>query len=154
MDDEVVVPMWKYRPHVIIGGSVDSFSISLTFCDEKLDPAILTEKFRISPTESLCVGEKRGPKSPPSKRGLWSYRLKGVQPKNPNDSLLELIELFDPVKTTIREVSREFYGRIFIGIFLEAWNRGCGFDSEVLGWLSEAGLTMDLDIYGPMELDE
>ncbi|WP_237066890.1 DUF4279 domain-containing protein [Microbulbifer guangxiensis] len=154
MDDDVVVPMWKYRPHAFVGGPVDRFTISLIFGSEELDPAVLTEKFGISPTESLCVGEKRRRKSSPSKIGVWEYEINGVQPIKINDTLLELIKLFDPVKEKIREVAGEYNGSISIGIFLEAWNRSCGLDSEVLGWLSEAGLPLDLDIYGHLDLDD
>ncbi|MDQ0839238.1 hypothetical protein QFZ54_003022 [Sphingomonas faeni] len=48
-----------------------------------------------------------------------------------------------------RSLSHLFRGRVFCGLFLASGNEGLTLRSETLARLSERGLLLDLDIYGP-----
>lgn len=129
---------------------------SLRFFGDDLDPEEVTSLLGAPPT----VGARKG--------GVWhtsrgvekvartgSWRLQGPR-REPGDLDAQVTALLAPLTVDLgvwKALAERFKGDIFCGLFLEETNEGLSLTPETLAAIGNRGLTLDLDIYGPLGED-
>jgi hypothetical protein len=156
----VVAPEWFVNPNepdediVWIGGSVERVSLKLSVWGEDLNPEDITSLLRCSPNDSWRKGDpwKYGPGYRPF--GMWSIGVDSVSGTEAEIRLHQLLDRTTPDPEAWLSIRARFDARIFVGVFMEAGNRGLGLSSLMVKRLAERGLRIDFDIYHLSGQDE
>jgi hypothetical protein len=133
---------------ILAGGEIDESSVCLRFCGDDLDPDEISGLLNCQPTDAFRKGDIL-----PDERYHWvaktgSWQLKCEIRGDPLEK--QILELFDRLSGDLeiwRKLTRQYYGDLFCGLWMEALNRGLTFSPELMNQIAERGLTLDLDIY-------
>jgi Domain of unknown function (DUF4279) len=133
---------------VSFGGPVPWFSISLLVTADDLDPGAVTRLLGVEPDEARRRGVPDIRGRMPS-AGAWVLRLRGEQTSE-KDVGVAISMLLDRIPA-----SAELWGlarananaRVFVGLHLDAFNRGLELSTDLIRRLADLGLRLDLDIY-------
>lgn len=133
---------------VWFGGPVAWFSISLSFTADDLDPDEVTRLLGVEPDEARRSGvpDTRG-RTPPS--GAWVLSLRREQAPQ-CDVGVAIGRLLDriPASADVLGLARAHANaRVFVGVRLDAFNRGLVLSTDLMSRLVNLGLRFDLDIY-------
>jgi hypothetical protein len=136
------------------GGVVDDSSATLCVYGDDLEPAEVSALLGLEPTDAHRKGHRHGPRSPPARQGAWLLSVRGRAPQEPSHRLRELLARLPNDPAVWSELRSRYTARIFVGVFMEAWN--CGFDlpAELMGHLARTGLVVEFDIYADDLTDE
>jgi hypothetical protein len=145
-----IIPL-RGKDVVEVGGLVDSSSASLCLYGEMLEPDGVSQLLGVQPTTAIRRGDKRGPRSPESPRGVWILRVEGDAPAGPEQHLRQLLMRLPTDRATWEAVRSHYEVRISVGIHINAWNRGFVLGPELLRSVAALGLELDFDIYANAE---
>jgi hypothetical protein len=145
-DDDKVVPLRKPKIIGEAGGLVDRSTVTLVVTGDALVPADVTAMMGVEPTDAAERGSRHGPRSPPRKRGVWMYRIEGRQGEDPDKLIRALLLRFSVPNATSAELSRRYNVAIWVGLFLDAWNRGFSM-SPTTRLIAATGASVEFDIY-------
>ena len=130
------------------GGPIPSFSISLSIMVDDLDPDAVTRLLGIEPDDARKRGISTAKGHLP-RSGMWTLRLRREQTTQENVGLAVSM-LLDRVPASAeawRNALADANARVFVGLRLDAFNRGRTLAPDLLGRLADLGLRLDFDIY-------
>ncbi|MEQ1820629.1 MAG: DUF4279 domain-containing protein [Terricaulis sp.] len=133
-------------------------SISLRFFGDDLVPDAVTATLGKPPTGAETKGEvitnaKTG-RSRVARRGGWRYR---VERRAPGDLDGQIEELFGALSNDLsawRPLADKYQPDLFVGLFLKESNEGIEISAKCLDILASRGVSLSLDVYGPLMRDD
>jgi hypothetical protein len=135
-------------PKVItVGGPIDETHVTLAVYGDDLDPDAVTALFACSPTHAHRRGDRKGPRSPPARRGAWLLESRGTAPEDPESlthTLLDKLPVGDDFWTKLHAA---YDVQLRFGLFVNAWNRGFGLSAETVARVAALRLPLLFDIY-------
>ncbi len=138
--------------HLIkIGGPIDRACVSLRFWGDTLIPEELTRLLGCQPTEARRKGDVIPDKRYHRIADTGSWRLEGASSEKDEieDQVLALLASVTSDLEVWGRLAAEFESDVFVGLFLEDFNRGFDLSPRLMGMLSERGLEISFDIYCP-----
>lgn len=87
----------------------------------------------------------------PARTGRWIFRVDRREPGNLDRQIREVFGSLTPDLNAWRELSSKYSPDLFVGLFLEQTNEGIEVSVDCLAMLAERGVTLSLDVYGPVE---
>jgi hypothetical protein len=141
------VPLDELPDTISFGGPIPWFSITLSITADNLDPAEVTRLLGLEPDEARQRGvpDVRG-RVP--RLGAWIIRLRSDQ--TPEwDVGLAINSLLDriPASAAWDQALSHADARVFVGLRLDAFNRGLRLPVHLMKRLINLDLCLDLDIY-------
>jgi hypothetical protein len=136
-------------PEIIatVGGPIDETHVTLAVYGDDLDPDAITALFGCSPTRAHRRGDRKGPRSPPFRRGAWFFSLQGTAPQNPESltrALLDKLPIGDAFWTQLHAA---YEVQLRFGLFVNAWNRGFDLSAETVARVATLRVPLLFDIY-------
>jgi hypothetical protein len=129
-------------------------SISLRYFGDDLIPDALTDKLGKPPKTSQIKGETIIGKSTGIKRtaktGSWIYVVERREPGDLDGQIEELFSALSPDLSVWRDLAAKYKPDLFVGLFLIKGNEGIEISAESLETLSSRGVSLSLDVYGPV----
>jgi len=133
---------------------ISGTTIALRFFGDDLDPDALTASLGKAPTKFAVKGQvitsdKTGSVRV-AKTGSWIF---SVGDRAPGDLDAQIRELFGALSVDLsvwRELATKYKPDLFVGLFMKESNEGDGIGSECIGLLSSRGVSLSLDVYGPL----
>lgn len=127
---------------------IDHSSASLRFIGEGLDPNELLNRLEFHPSEDATkpIVKTRGENIVVLSVG---YRESGS--RDLGIKIEAILSWFTRDLTVWKELSKQYRGEIFCGLFLNGWNRGFELSAELLMNISERNLLIGFDIYSPTD---
>jgi hypothetical protein len=135
-----------------LGGPIQDATVSLRLFGDDLDPAEVTTLLGTQPTEARKKGEiiDQSRYHLQARTGSWILRSR----LDRSTLLAKQIEALLDLVTSDIEVWRKLTNRysvdLFCGVFLDEDNRGFDLPSQLVVRLAERGLSIGVDIYGPV----
>jgi hypothetical protein len=129
------------------GGPIDETRVTLAVYGDDLDPDAVTALFGCSPTSAHRRGDRKGPRSPPYRRGAWLLEWRGTasaEPESLTRTLLDKLPVGDAFWT---KVHAAYDVQLWFGLFLRASNRGFDLSPEILARVARLKLPLLFDIY-------
>ena len=133
-------------------------SISLRYFGDDLIPDALTSVLGRPPTNARTKGEVIPNKTKGSVRvaefGSWLY---SVARRKPGDLDGQIQELFGSLTTDLsvwRVLAAKYKPDLFVGLFMKESYEGIEISALCLDMLSARGVSLSLDIYGPLKAPE
>lgn len=130
-------------------------SISLRYFGDDLVPDALTSALGKPPTKSTTKGEVITNQTTGSvrvaKSGSWLY---GVERREPGDLDAQVEELFSALTADLsvwRPLAEKYKPDLFVGLFMKESNEGIEVSAHCMEILAARGVSLSLDIYGPLE---
>jgi hypothetical protein len=130
-------------------------SISLRYFGDDLVPDALISALGKPPTKSTTKGEVITNQKTGSVRvakfGSWLY---GVERREPGDLDGQIDELFGALTTDLsvwRPLAEKYKPDLFVGLFMKESNEGIEVSARCMEILAARGVSLSLDIYGPLE---
>ena len=139
-------------PLVSVGGPVDKATVSLRVFGEDLDPVEVTGLLRCEPTRARRRGDVSSDNRNQRVAPTGSWLLHGqVSPKADLEQQVRmLLEAVSDDLKVWKDLTSRFKVDIFCGLFLEEFNHGFELSPEILTALSDRGISIGFDIYGPV----
>lgn len=119
---------------------------------DKLDPEEISTALGCTPSQAWRKGE--AVKTYLKKSGGWRLDATDTEPENLDAQVRELLTRTTDNLDIWRELSRRFEVDLFCGWFMEESNEGVCISPETLSALGTRGITLSLDIYGPIQENE
>ena len=125
--------------------AIDRSTVSLRFSGEGLDPNELENLLEVFHSEAAAkpIVKQRGDIV------IWSVGCSESDSIDLGQKIEGLLNLFSKDTFVWKDISKKFRGEIFCGLFLDGWNRGFEFPTDLLRDLSERNLSISFDIYSP-----
>lgn len=95
---------------ISVGGLVDRTGVCVAVYGEHLDPDDVTSIIGRPPTSAHRKGDRRGPRSPPLKRGAWFFELRGKAPEGPAELTARLLDQLPDDEPRLGEAQRALRG--------------------------------------------
>ena len=131
-----------------MGGLVDRCSVTLGIYGQDVDPDSITEILKCQPTTSHRKGDRTSPRVPsPRRQGAWLLCVEGEAPVEPEELITQLLDRIHPAVPEWHQLVRRYDVRLFLGIFLDEFNRGFRLSEHVLARVAAMQLKVDFDIY-------
>lgn len=130
---------------------------TLRFFGDDLVPAEVTRLLGGEPTDAALKGEPRvfsNGRSIITKTGRWLRKTPDCEPGNLAEQIRLLISGLTEDLTIWRKLSAQFEGNVFVGFFMAESNEGYSLSPEILTLLTDRGLALWLDVYGPIGSSE
>jgi hypothetical protein len=83
--------------------------------------------------------------------GMWQIRTKRLNPENLDAQISEIFNKLSPDMSIWKSLNNKYKINLFCGIFMKEGNEGMSISPVSLKILSDRGVRLDLDIYGPNE---
>src|SRR5215510_496739 len=139
----------------LAGGEVDKTSVSLRFSGDTLDPDEISKLLDCQPTDSYRKGDvlpnnrysRVVEKSRIARTGMWLLSGNKTGEVSIEKQIFELFSRLTDDLDIWRKLTSQYHSDLFCGLFMESWNRGIDFSSQLMAQISARGLTLDLDIY-------
>ena len=136
-----------------VGGPVSRTTASLRIRGDDLDPDEITALLRCAPTTShrkgdIKVGSSTGKKYI-KKSGLWSIAASETAREDLDKKIVDLLDRVTGDTQVWCAINTRFSADVFCGLFMDRSNEGLGISSSTMARLSERGIELKLDIYGP-----
>ena len=138
---------------VWFGGPMPWFAIGIEITAEDLNPDEITSLLGVRPTTQHKRGEPVFNKDHTRKRlpkfGRWSLGLESSETDewDTNEAVKQLIARFPTDPTVWGAISERAKIRLTLALFLENFNQGFSIDPDVLRWLADRNVALDIDIY-------
>jgi hypothetical protein len=152
MDERVRPDGW------LLGGPVERVAVSLRVLGDEVDPVEITRLFGLEPRFAARKGDlvQRGGRVVSQRTGIWSFAL--TEAPSPewelDDAITALLARFPSDLALWAELGHRFRLDVFCGLMLGTANQGTALRPPTLLALAERGLTLDVDIYGPLSRTE
>jgi hypothetical protein len=133
-----------------VGGDVDEVHVTLVFHGDDLDPEEISRLLNCSPTSSHSKGEPRpglSASAGPWTSGAWLLKVEGQAPQTASEVLSELLRMLPDDEALWRELSRRWRVSIWLGVFLEKWNRGFELEAPLIERIARTHASLSFDIY-------
>jgi hypothetical protein len=135
------------RTPLRIGGLVDESSVCLAVYGEHLDPADVTAIVGRAPTSAHRKGDRRGPRSPTLKRGVWMLEISGQAPQGPAELTEALLDQLPDDERVWAKLSELYEVQLRYGIHMAGWNRGFDLPSAIAARIARLRAKVVFDIY-------
>jgi hypothetical protein len=132
---------------VRVGGPVDELSVAVCLYSETLEPEELTALLGVEATSSHRRGERKGPRSPPFKKGAWIFSRRFLSAQDSETAILEHLEQLPADQDLWREILTKYEVQVRFGVFQNAWNQGFGLSPEAVQRIGVFGAHVVFDIY-------
>jgi hypothetical protein len=133
-----------------VGGDVDEVHVTLAFHGDDLDPEEISRLLGCSPTRSHSKGELRtglSASAGPWASGTWLLSVEGKAPQTTSELLTDLLRNVPDDETLWLELSRRWRVSIWLGLFLEQWNRGFELEAPLIERVARMHASLSFDIY-------
>ena len=131
---------------------------TLQMFGDTLEPAEITALLGGEPTHSQKKGQEiRSPKTGQVRivrQGSWRCRSAPQHPANLDVQVAGLLEGLTDDMEIWRGIAARFKLRLFCGLFLKAANEGLEVSPATLLALGQRGISLGLDVYGPLDEDK
>ncbi len=134
--------------------AISETHVSVRFYGDDLEPDELTERLGAQPTSNARKGEivrSKDGRERTEKTGRWVFRVERREPGDLDSQIQELFGALASDLATWRELSKRHGPDLFVGLMLRDSNEGIEVGYETLALLTERGITLSLDVYGPIE---
>jgi hypothetical protein len=140
------------EPVFVFGGKVDEFHVALSLHGENLNPEEITRLLGTIPDQAFRKGDQIYPSRTDFHRtaGHWSLSIRSGAPDKIADAIGELLDR-GAKPEALRDLALRYQGWFFIGIFLDAENRGFDLPASLVQRIADYGLELTVDIYGQVE---
>ena len=121
-----------------------------------LDPAEVTTLIGVRPTTSHRMGDRASAQAVPSRHGLWALSSSGLVDSADLDAHVRyVLERVEPAAAAIRDLLQnpDWFGDVFCYLLRDRDDGGPTISVGNHRLLSDLGLQLGLDIYGPYESD-
>lgn len=139
----------RSKPRLIgtVGGTVDETRATLVLRGEKLDPDEVSQELNCAPTSSHRKGDRKGPRSSPFPSGGWSFQVHVKAPAGPDEAIQQLLLRFPSDPSWWERLRSKYSVELWIGIFINAWNRGFEISPAAISTVRDTGASMQWDLY-------
>ena len=138
---------------ITIGGPIPWFSVSLTIHADDLDLNEITHVLGVQPDQTQRKGVPLPPRGDRPPRvpqiGMWLINLRPEQAPE-CDVQTAIARVLDQITVPLDVWNQARVGasaRIFVGLFLDNYNRGFGIDPPLLRRAADLGVSLDFDFY-------
>jgi hypothetical protein len=107
----------------------------------------VTELLGRPPTSSHRRGDRRGPKSPPSKGGAWFLEVRGTAPEGPEELVAKLLAQLPEEEAVWQKLSQLYEVQLRFAFHMTGWNRGFGLSAELVERVARLHAKIGFDIY-------
>jgi hypothetical protein len=135
------------------GGLIPWFSVSLSIHSDDLDPDEVTRVLGVEPDQTQCKGVPLPPRGDRPPRvpqiGMWLIHLRPEQAPE-CDVQTAIARVLDQITVPLdvwHQARAGASARIFVGLFLDDYNRGFGIDPPLLRRAADLGVSLDFDFY-------
>jgi hypothetical protein len=145
------------RPKIRIGGLVEETRVCLAVYGEDLDPASVTALLGCLPTSAHRRGDRRGPRSPPQKRGGWFLAVRAKAPEGPEEVAVALFDRLPEDESVWLKLGALYEVQLRFGIHMKGWNRGFELSAATAAKVAALHAKLVFDIYAhgdDEEMDE
>jgi len=126
------------------------YSVALRISGAKLDPAEVTARLRLTPTQVRTAGQARPGGKSAWDESMWEYEVcpegKAAWPSL-EEGLGTLLSSFQSLHETLEHYQREFHVFLWCGHFSSSFDGGPTFSSTLLRQLGGFGVELYLDTY-------
>jgi len=133
---------------------ISETSISLRFFGDDLNPDALTASLGKPPTTSTTKGQviksEATGRERIAKSGSWLFSVDRREPGDLDGQIQELCGALTADLSIWQELAAKYKPDLFVGLFMKGSNEGDAISAESLGLLSSRGVSLSLDIYGPL----
>lgn len=129
--------------------------VAVRFYGDDLDPDELSKRLGAQPESAARKGdvtrsEKSG-RERTAKAGRWIFRVERREPGDLDGQIRELFGSLTADLNAWRELAATYDADLFVGLFMKEANEGIEVSADCLVMLTERGITLSLDVYGPTE---
>jgi hypothetical protein len=137
-----------------VGGLVEETEVCLAVYGEDLDPAVVTALLGCSPTSAHLRGDRRGPRSPPQKRGAWFLDVRGKAPEGPEELSLRLLDLLPRDESVWIKLGELHEVQLRFALHKTGWNKGFDFSPGTAARIALLHARLVFEIYADDQLAE
>jgi hypothetical protein len=113
---------------------------------------MLTARLGGTPSASWKKGDMFGTKKPrPQRTGGWLLKAEGREPGDLDSQIAEIFSKLTSDLSIWRDLAARYKPNLFVGLFLNEWNEGIDVSCKSLALLTERGVLLGLDVYGPRQ---
>ena len=134
-----------------VGGPVDESGVCLAVYSDELDPEAVTALLGNAPTASHRRGERRGPRSPPYKRGGWFLQLRSRAPRQVNELVADLLDRLPRDEGVMQRLRDAYEVQLRIALHLGGFNQGFEVSPGIVERIAKLKVPMLFDIYADPE---
>ncbi len=137
-----------------VEGLVDETEVCLAVHGENLDPAVVTALLGCSPASAHVRGDRRGPRSPPQKRGGWFLDVRGKAPEGPEELTVRLLDRLPKEESVWIKLSELHEIQLRFSLHKTGWNRGFEFSPGTAARIALLHARLVFEIYADDQLTE
>lgn len=131
---------------------------TLRISGDDLVPDDITRLLGASPTHAQTKGDKIVGKKTGNVRvarfGMWRLQAPKYKPEDIDGQIAMIFDQLTNDLSVWESISRRYKMDLFCGLFMECTNEGMELPPQSLFLLGSRGITIGLDIYGPVSDDE
>jgi len=128
--------------------------VCLAVYGEDLDPAAVTGLLGCSPTSAHRRGDRRGPRSPPQKRGGWFLDVRGTAPESADELAVVLLGRLPEDERIWMKLGTLHEVQLRFAIHMHGWNRGFGLSAATAAKIARLHADLVFDIYAHEDDEE
>lgn len=133
----------------------DESLVRLRIIGDDLVPGEITTLLACEPDTAHTKGDAwEGPKTGKTrtrKTGCWSIGAARREPENIVAQISEVLDKLPQDLTIWRQLGEKYALDFFCGVFMSSPNNGLAFPPGLMRRLSDRGIALSLDIYGPCD---
>jgi hypothetical protein len=133
------------------------YSVALRICGVKLDPAVVSARLGLTPTQIRMVGQPRPGGKSVWDEAMWEYEVssdgRAAWPSL-EEGLRTLLSAFQPLNEALEQYKRSFHVLLWCGHFSSGFDGGPTFSSTLLKELADFGVELYLDTYSSVPTDK
>jgi hypothetical protein len=135
-----------------VGGLVEKTRVCLAVYGEDLDPAVVTALLGCPPTSAHVRGDRRGPRSPPQKRGGWFLEVRGEAPDGPEELAVRLLDHLPRDERVWIKLGDLHEVQLRFALHKTGWNRGFDFSPGTAARLALLHARLVFEMYADDQL--
>lgn len=128
-------------------------TVCLRVYGDNLDPEVITKSLGCEPSFFQLKGQELLGPQPGRKHtahtGMWRLEAKAQNPENINAQIEEILNQLAPDLKTWEVLNKQYQIDLFCGLFMDQHIEGIEMSPKSMKLLSERGVTIGFDIYGP-----
>jgi len=135
--------------------TISETHVAVRFYGDDLDPDEFSRRLGAQPESAARKGDvtrsKKSGCERTAKTGRWIFRVERCEPGDLDGQIRELFGSLTSDLSTWRELAAKYHPDLFVGLFMKETNEGIEVSADCLAMLTERGITLSLDVYGPLE---
>lgn len=136
-------------------GPISETHLAVRFYGDDLDPDELSKLLGAQPDSAARKGEiirsEKSGRERTAKTGRWTFRVERREPGDLDGQIRELFGALTPDLNTWRALATKYAPDLFVGLFMRDTNEGMEVSADCLAMLTERGVILSLDVYGPLD---